>query len=175
MAERKHAQETGQPFYFTGKPCKRGHVARRHTSNGNCVVCFAEAHRGRYAEMHRRCSREWKRRNEDQQREYLSRWRDANRERVRASVRRGRAKWASDPENKKKVNAWAAQRRAAKLLRTPAWIDRREIAAIYESCPEGYHVDHIVPLRSDRVSGLHVPWNLQVIPAIENLRKSNAV
>ena len=65
------------------------------------------------------------------------------------------------------------KRRAAKLERTPPWVDHDAIKKIYENCPPGYHVDHIVPLQGTRVSGLHVPKNLQYLPATENLRKSN--
>lgn len=58
---------------------------------------------------------------------------------------------------------------------TPPWISREQVDAmrrIYEA-PPGEHVDHIVPLSSPIVCGLHVPWNLQRLPDKTNLAKSN--
>jgi hypothetical protein len=57
--------------------------------------------------------------------------------------------------------------------RTPKWADLKSINIYYSNCPEGYHVDHIIPLRGEKVSGLHVLDNLQYLPAKENLSKGN--
>jgi hypothetical protein len=74
----------------------------------------------------------------------------------------------------------SAARRAGLLQATPKWANRGAIRAVYERCMQitrdtgmPHEVDHIVPLRGERVSGLHVHWNLQVIPAVENRIKSN--
>ena len=78
-----------------------------------------------------------------------------------------------------------AFRRAQKLKATLPWLTQEHkdtMTAIYVErdrlrLETGiiYHVDHIVPLINKGVCGLHVPWNLQVISAIDNLKKSNKV
>lgn len=74
--------------------------------------------------------------------------------------------------------AKTAKYRANKLSATPIWItdaQLEEMVRIYKDCPKGHHVDHIIPLQGKEAKGLHVPWNLQYLPAKENQRKSNRI
>lgn len=67
-----------------------------------------------------------------------------------------------------------ARRCAAKLQATPTWADPLAIKSIYAQASEaGVHVDHIVPLRSKLVCGLHVEHNLQLLAAGPNRSKGN--
>lgn len=75
--------------------------------------------------------------------------------------------------NKAWYRAKDAKYRAAKINRTPAWADLEKIKEFYLNCPEGYEVDHIIPLQGERISGLHVLENLQYLTATENRQKSN--
>ena len=86
-------------------------------------------------------------------------------------------------KNRAKATMWNATRRAKQLNATPKWLDTeqlRQIGNFYglaklltEATGIKHHVDHIVPLQGKQVSGLHVPWNLQVLPAAENISKGN--
>jgi hypothetical protein len=99
---------------------------------------------------------------------YQKRYADKNREKIRALNRKSYNSEKQKPKN----NAKAAKRRALKLSATLAGYDK-QIVEIYKNCPPGYHVDHIMPLKGKNSCGLHVPWNLQYLPAIENLKKGN--
>ena len=96
-------------------------------------------------------------------------WRKANIEKVRTQEKNYRK---TSPE---KYRAKNAKRRADRLKATPAWADLKKIAQIYKDCPPGYHIDHIFPLRSPIMCGLHVENNLQYLPAKENISKGNRV
>lgn len=79
--------------------------------------------------------------------------------------------WKKD--NKKSYNAYLASRKHRVKQATPKWTNVKAIQQFYFNCPKGYHVDHIVPLNGRLVSGLHIINNLQYLPAIDNLKKSN--
>src|ERR1035437_988360 len=61
------------------------------------------------------------------------------------------------------------ERTALKLRAFPLWANRENIKEIYKHCPKGFHVDHEIPLKGKNVSGLHVEFNLQYLPALENI------
>lgn len=65
------------------------------------------------------------------------------------------------------------KRRAELKKKVPKWANLEEIKQFYLNCPEGYEVDHIIPLVNDDVSGLHTIENLQYLTGEENRKKSN--
>lgn len=96
--------------------------------------------------------------------------------------REERIAYSSDWEkkNKSKGNARRSKRRAAKLLATVKWADPglihdfyRRAYALSKLTNTKYEVDHIVPLLSEIVCGLHCEANLQIISKSENIKKGN--
>jgi len=158
---RKAARDAGDLYYFTGNLCKNGHIAKRFSSCSVCIDC-AQTRRESNRKKESMRVAEYHRRNPDK-------------------VTNRNLKWRT--KNTHKVNAIEGKRRAAKMQRTPTWLSQKqldEIEAFYEQSTQisestgiKHHVDHIIPLQGEIVSGLHVPWNLQVISAFNNLSKHN--
>jgi hypothetical protein len=183
----------------TGKPFKQGDVR----SDGYIFRSYALNHIRRDGYFKERwCnpesfmrqtqqSKEWHLNNPERLREFRAKWAQVNRDKKAMQDQR----WAE--QNRERSNAhkkrWNKQnagakraldrkRFAAQRQRTPVWLDVVDCAEMeftyiwcnaLRSCGLDYHVDHIVPLQGKIVSGLHVPSNLQVIPAKLNLSKHN--
>lgn len=110
-------------------------------------------------------------------------WRKKNPERNKElqnseSNKQAKKDWAK--RNVHKMVAKTAKRRATKIKATPAWFSSGCVNKLYKKCSAMskqsgvlHHVDHSVPLVSERVCGLHVIDNLQILTAEENRRKSN--
>lgn len=126
----------------------------------------------------------------------VAQWERDNKERKAARTAEYRAKpearkravevtIAYHKRNPHKKQAQTVARRLAKEQRTPKWLTaehKAQMAEVYNLAREcriltgdAYHVDHVVPLNGEFVSGLHVPWNLQVLPSDVNIAKSNRI
>lgn len=159
------------------------HKASKDGRRPDCKTCSAKRHKTRYdakrseileqlktPEVRARrnaTKRAWDDKNRDKLRRQSREYYSQNRERLCQYQREWRRR------NKGKVNEYKMNRLARVAKAVPTWADRESIRLFYENCPEGYHVDHIIPLRGDLVSGLHVLENLQYLPAVDNLKKSN--
>jgi hypothetical protein len=182
---RAEAKAVGASHYFTGEPCKHGHVAPRKTK-GACIACLKVEWQAA-AETRAEYFREYNKREDIKDRK--NEWYQENREAVIAAaatrpaavLREYRNAWKAN--NKTQVRADTKARRRKHRDATPLWLTRKqksEIRQLYQiaitmtqTTGEQYVVDHIVPLRGESVCGLHVPWNLRVITQEENLKKSN--
>lgn len=138
------------------------------------------------------CYKSWQLLNKEQLSTKKSAYDKANREKQNARRRLIRA---ANPEKYKaldkvsrqkrqyKRTALQVKRQAAKLQRTPEWLTKTHLTQIeifYQVANTmtketniQFDVDHIIPLQGKLVSGLHVPWNLQVIPHYNNMSKGN--
>jgi hypothetical protein len=110
---------------------------------------------------------------------YLDRSRNYYRTNTRSKLAQNRAWKQINPH---KLSMYSARRRAALISATPNWSIDFFVEEAYtlaklrsETFGVQWEVDHIVPLVSSRVCGLHAHCNLQVIMRSENARKSNTL
>lgn len=171
---------------FNLNPCG---VGGRHSSCKECHRSVGRQWSEKNKDRKKAKALEWRLANKERSRslERQRYARDAEKFREKCRVWHGKnpdyasaytKQWSKDNPEKACVNS--AARRARKLMATPAWANKFFIEEIYDLANRRtkvmgfkWHVDHIVPLKSKKVCGLHVECNLQVIPASSNLRKSN--
>ena len=164
LVARADARAKGLSRYYTGVACKHGHLAERYTASKTCCECAnatANKSKSKDRAKYTASSVAWNKQNPQKTFEY------------HRTVRL---------RNPGQRNLWTMNYRTAKFNRMPKWLNNGELfemESVYTYCSAlrkiglDYHVDHVVPLRGKSISGLHVPWNLQVLPGRENMSKGN--
>jgi hypothetical protein len=194
------ARDAGEKHYFTGKPCKRGHISMRQTSGMACMECKREQQAERmqapekrakhvaavaaYTKRMRAESPEFKAKDNAYRKEWThKKMQDPTyAEKVREANKCAAAKRRADNPTQNRFKA--ASYKASRINRAPAWLTRehrKDMRSFYAMRDwlnltmfgVKYEVDHIVPLRGKTVSGLHAPWNMRVLRASENAKKGN--
>jgi len=150
--------------------------AARKKSREKNLEKSREAYRNWYAnnkDKARTASANWVSKNPNWFKKYMAENKEklANKHRI----------WAKN--NAGLVRAKTRRYQAAKLNATPSWLTAIHLAQIQEMYEIAialemqtgvpHHVDHIHPLQGKKLCGLHVPWNLQVLPWHDNIAKSN--
>ena len=133
--------------------------------HGQCKDCMNKRGRKHYRENPKEY-KEYREKHKERKREYDKKYKVGYRK-----------------NNKGKINAHTRKRQAAKRKRTPMWLadsHLRQMECVYKKAAQykeefdlDMHVDHIIPLQGKTVSGLHVPWNLRITTAEENLKKGS--
>lgn len=148
----------------------------------NCKLCVISYNTLYYKDNKEKCNKNstrWNQSNKVKRNLSIKKWADNNRDKISQTT----LNWQKNNPEKHCINQ--AKRRAKKLQRTPNWLTPLHLDNIklfYEASSRLtkelgilFVVDHIIPLQGKNVSGLHVPWNLQVITDSENSKKNNKV
>ncbi len=143
--------------YFSDIPCRKCNSFERYTNSSNCINCALIRLQKRYIENKEDIINKVK----------------ANYEKIKAD----NIKYERFLALKNK--AWN-KRRAQLIQECPSWADHNKIEEFYIQAKlitnitgEKYEVDHITPLKSKKVCGLHVENNLQILTKAENASKLN--
>lgn len=152
---RSEAKELNSPHYFTGKPCKNGHVSFRYTLKGGCGECsrlYAAKSLREDPERIKANKEKYSKANRCKERARCKSWRESNKDKYKESQRN----W--EKNNGEKRRLMASHRRAAIAKAGGVYtidqihemlINQNYICAdqhCESSLRDGYHIDHIVPL-----------------------------
>ena len=153
--------------------CPKGHdtfICGRY-SDSNCIECKKE-YQLKYANEHI-----------EEKRVSDKKWRENHRDEIKsrdlAYYLENKAELDAKKKEYREANPAIYKRILLKAkvnrgLRVVSW-GREGMKEFYDNMPDGMTEDHIIPLCGEYVSGLHVRWNLQYMPRLDNIKKSNNI
>jgi hypothetical protein len=166
--DRAYAKRLGFKIYPSKTTCPRGSIFIRRVSDGNCLCKKCCEIRNKTTEV----QNEWRRQHKDRVAKHKRKWNENNADAIKLKNRNYRK------NNKAAVLSSTRARQLKKKMATPAWAELDKIKQVYleaarltEQTGIKHHVDHIIPISSLVVCGLHVHGNLQIITAEENVKK----
>lgn len=164
IVSRDEAKARGLKFYFTGRPCKRGHVAERYVSSKGCADCVQENNRNYLPRRTNDGYKIWQRIR--LQNSINRRIKSAERSKNRASQerrnRRARKRAAEGSHTADDIqNIFEAQNGKCAVCFIPLSKTRQPGYRVY-------HVDHMLPLSR---GGSNWPSNLQLLCYKDNCSK----
>lgn len=86
IISRKQAKELGLKYYFTGKPCKHGHITERLTCNGDCVECRRDRVKSHYKDNKEKSAqrtKKWRELNKDKVKTYNTEYYKSNQDKIK--------------------------------------------------------------------------------------------
>lgn len=193
-------REYNKKFYAANREREKNRASTWRSQNKDKHDAATKAWRAENPDRVKNAKREWNRANPEKNRAYREKrkpvalikareYKSKHKERLKIQRRiwlranpegnRANAKaWAK--KNPDKVNARCMARYTAKMKAMPPWADREKIRAFYTEAVRltretgiPHEVDHIYPLKSKWLCGLHVPANLQILTESENCSKGN--
>lgn len=195
-SSRAEAKALGEKWYFTGQPCKHGHIEDRLTSDGKCRECGNEKVRARDRESEnarmrearardpeaaREKDRQYRLENLEERRAYERAWSAANPDKIKAKHRK---RYDADPDKQKarcapygRVTQARRRSRAREssehytLADVESLYDKQHgnCAACHSKLNGVYHVDHVIPLKR---GGNNSRRNIQILCPPCNMEKS---
>jgi len=156
------------------KPCAKARSSAWYKDNTERALASSKERYPAVRDRRLESMREWRERNPKRKQQIDRLWRASNPDRKRKNWREWKA------NNPQKSAQESSLRRASKRMATPGWADHNAIKALFAEAARltkvtgiKHQVDHIVPLKSELVCGLHCESNMQILTQVENLKKSN--
>lgn len=192
IISRKESKILKLKRFYTGIECNSNHLSERSTNNGSCLECIRirkKTYRKNNSQKIQKSNKAYQKANRESiakrekiyaknNSEAISKRKRVYRESNSKDISESGKLWKKN--NKGLCRSYDSTRRSLLLNATPSWSNKSKIADIYKKAREmeikdsvKYHVDHIIPLNSNLVCGLHTEDNLQILTAKQNLEKSN--